>query len=109
MQIMRDVGGKEVKLTGLILTSNNILVVSMAKKNQNLAFLPFDMRNTFDFVKFDGEHEEPVASIKSVKSIPMFLTISKNHVTRWWSATPPRKLFQHTAKNIVDADGSFKL
>lgn len=104
-----EVGGKEVKLTGLILTESNLIVVSMAKKNQNLAFLPFGMRNSFDFVHFDGEHEEPVTSIKSLKGIPMFLTISNSRITRWWSAVPPRKLYQHTGENIVDADGGFAI
>jgi hypothetical protein len=81
----------------------------MDKKDDNLAFLPFGMRNVFNFVIFDGQHEEPVSSIKSLKGIPMFLTISKSKITRWWSSAPPRKLYQHTGEKIVDADCGFKI
>lgn len=101
------IGGKEVKLSGLIMTENNLLVASMRKKNDNLAFLPFDMRKVFDFVLFDGGHEENITSVKSVKQIPMFLSISKSKVIRWWSGTPPKVLSTYTQNNINDADCGF--
>ena len=60
------------------------------------------------FTVFDKTvNKEHTFSIKAMKTIPMFLTISKNKVTRYFSSDPPRLQQIYKGEGFTDADAGF--
>lgn len=108
-----NLAGKNTSLTDLIITPNDIIIVSAAKEKDNIHFLPFEMVGLRKFQTLDGDHEAPVMRIRMIKMIPMFLTMSldKNNgtkIVRWSSEYPPLNLGSYQSKNALNLDASWE-
>lgn len=112
-----DIGGKNVTLTDMIITPNDIVVVGAFKPTNNLLYLRYQDIGNVGFLMMDGGHKGNITRIKNIEGVPMFITLSGagivgsiNTVTkivRWESVYPPRKLASYEEKGVIDCEASW--
>jgi hypothetical protein len=107
-----DLAGKNVSLTDMIITPNKILVITAARRANNIFFLPLDQLGMRDPVDIDGDHDGNVTRVRLVWGVPMFLTLSggmndTSKIVRWSASDPPIVMGHYESRGVLDMDGEW--
>jgi len=109
IQRIADVVGPAIALTDLILTPNEILILTADHPKNNVLFLPLEMRESRKFEPLQSSHDSAVYRVKMVRLVPMFITLGgKNKIARWSCFDPPRLLQEYTVDGVLDAAVDWK-
>ena len=76
LQRMPDVAGAGVALGDMVITPNELLILSANATSNNLFFLPVHDRLTRKFTAMEDVHTSGIYRIKMIRLVPMFLTLS---------------------------------
>lgn len=116
-QRIPDIAGKNMTLTDLIITTNDMVVIAAFKEKSNLVFLPFVDLGKMDFLALDGGHNANITRLKNLSDAPMFLSLSGadivgsmgtiTKIVLWESVFPPRKITEFQDFGIVDSVASW--
>jgi len=109
-----DLAGKNISLTDLVITPNDLIIVTAAKKTENVLFLPISQLGIRDFIPVDGGHDANVTRVRNVYGVPMFVTLSgglkdTSRVIRWSASDPPLKLGHYESRGVLDMIVDWKM